>query len=213
MGLRVRRVISRSNRGRRGALPARRDDEAYPRYVEENQRSRMGCIGVRIHLVVLKRALTSRHLVLAALATLLLLVACSTPSTSTTTDIPGDTTPLSDVVAFADYGNPLPELPLGGKEVWGAPDDVVESPPDVVPAEAFADVMEETASNPTSDIADDAGAPTVQTPFQLTTAGGDYLVSPNFRLQVFVAPARPVGHAASPGYRARLGPASFWRKE
>ena len=63
----VRGEIARSNRGRRGTLLARRDDEAYRRYVEEacptkpwrsgEQRSRKGCIGVRIHLVVLKRAL------------------------------------------------------------------------------------------------------------------------------------------------------------
>jgi hypothetical protein len=55
--LRVRRKICRSNRGRRGALLARRDDESYREYGEEEQRSQKGYSGVRIHWNILRRTL------------------------------------------------------------------------------------------------------------------------------------------------------------
>jgi len=45
-------------------------------------------------------------------------------------------------------------------------------------------------------------------PYQCETAGGALLESENYKLEVFIAPVRPVGSVSSPGYKLKLGPAS-----
>lgn len=45
-------------------------------------------------------------------------------------------------------------------------------------------------------------------PYQCETAGGALLESDNYRLEVFIAPVRPIGNLESPSYKLKLGPAS-----
>jgi hypothetical protein len=45
-------------------------------------------------------------------------------------------------------------------------------------------------------------------PYQCETAGGALLESDNYKLEVFIAPVRPIGNIESPGYKLKLGPAS-----
>lgn len=51
----------------------------------------------------------------------------------------------------------------------------------------------------------DGGA--ITQPSQSITSGGGSISSSNYRLKLFIAPARPVGIVASPNYRIQLGPA------
>ena len=51
----------------------------------------------------------------------------------------------------------------------------------------------------------DAGAPTL-VPYESLSAGGARLTSPNYKLDVFVAPVAPAGTGVSTTYRVRLGP-------
>ena len=45
-------------------------------------------------------------------------------------------------------------------------------------------------------------------PYQCETAGGALLESDNYKLEVFIAPVRPIGNVESPSYKLKLGPAS-----
>jgi hypothetical protein len=51
----------------------------------------------------------------------------------------------------------------------------------------------------------DSGPPTI-VPHQSVTAGGARRTSPNYTLDVFVAPVAPSGAASSTNYKVRLGP-------
>jgi hypothetical protein len=59
-----------------------------------------------------------------------------------------------------------------------------------------------------ADGGDDAGPATVPR-FLSETSGGARLLSTNYRLELFVAPARPAGATSSPGHRLRLGPGAL----
>jgi hypothetical protein len=45
-------------------------------------------------------------------------------------------------------------------------------------------------------------------PSQSLTSGGGSVSSANYRIELFIAPVRPVGSVSSPNYRIKLGPAS-----
>ena len=55
---------------------------------------------------------------------------------------------------------------------------------------------------------EDAG-PATAPRFLSETSGGARLLSTNYRLELFVAPARPAGATKSPGYQLKLGPGAL----
>jgi hypothetical protein len=92
-------------------------------------------------------------------------------------------------------------------------EDGVEIPSDV---DAALDPLDEdapltdTADVPAEDIAVEEIiiTPGEGQPYQCETAGGALLESDNYKLEVFIAPVRPVGNLSSPNYKLKLGPAS-----
>lgn len=69
------------------------------------------------------------------------------------------------------------------------------------------DVPDDTIDDTPTDVEeDDGGGAGGGTPFTAETAGGSRLTSPNYRLELFVAPVRPVGKATSTNYEFKLGP-------
>jgi len=44
-------------------------------------------------------------------------------------------------------------------------------------------------------------------PYQCVTSGGALLESDNYKLEVFIAPVRPIGTTSSTNYKLKLGPA------
>jgi hypothetical protein len=97
----------------------------------------------------------------------------------------------------------------GGKEGWQPPVDVPTDGVDVgdVLEDGEADVPADGEDAP-GDAGDD-GPTWGLTPFEVESAGGAKLDSTNFKLEVFVAPVRPVGDIWSTNYKFKLGPAGI----
>jgi len=89
----------------------------------------------------------------------------------------------------------LPEA--DGVEDPAAEDVAVEDPVDV-PTEDVAEAVEEEIII----------TPGEGQPYQCETAGGAFLESDNYKLEVFIAPVRPIGNVSSPNYQLKLGPGS-----
>jgi hypothetical protein len=85
---------------------------------------------------------------------------------------------------------PAPDVPEDGQDGQDGQDMQEE--------DVIGDVEEEEAVHP--------GEPQ---PYQCETAGGAVLTSDNYRLEVFVAPVRPIGNLSSTNYRLKLGPAGL----
>jgi len=52
------------------------------------------------------------------------------------------------------------------------------------------------------------GSPSKARPFASITSGGEKLKTTNYQVDLYVAPAEPIGPATSPGYKINLGPAA-----
>lgn len=89
------------------------------------------------------------------------------------------------------------EVPGDGIEDPAAEDVAVEDPVDVPTEDVTETVEEEIIITPGEG-----------QPYQCETAGGAFLESDNYRLEVFIAPVRPIGSVSSPTYQLKLGPGS-----
>ena len=88
----------------------------------------------------------------------------------------------------------------GGDATTDGEDAPLDSVPD------GDDVIEDTLDD-AEDMEEEDGAGTGGgTPFKAETSGGARLTSPNYELELFIAPVRPVGNPSSTNYNLKLGP-------
>jgi hypothetical protein len=81
-----------------------------------------------------------------------------------------------------------------------------DTAPDLTPTDSGPD-----GTLPDGALADGGGdtGPATAPQFLSETSGGARLLSSNYRLELFVAPARPAGATKSPGYQLKLGPGAL----
>jgi len=103
------------------------------------------------------------------------------------------------------------DVPVDGVDDGGG-DILPES--DVIEDPAAEDVAaEDPVDVPMEDITETVEEEVIITPgegqpYQCETAGGAFLESDNYQLEVFIAPVRPIGSVSSPSYQLKLGPGS-----
>jgi hypothetical protein len=89
-------------------------------------------------------------------------------------------------------------------------DAAADADTDPADADGVEDPSDEDADDMVGDDApdEDAVGPGEGNPLVCETAGGAALASESYRLELFLAPVRPVGSVSSESYRLKLGPAS-----
>ncbi|MFH1437005.1 MAG: hypothetical protein ABIJ56_14950 [Pseudomonadota bacterium] len=88
-------------------------------------------------------------------------------------------------------------------------DPTGEDPAAEVEPDADQDAEEDA---PGDTVEEDGVEPAPVQPFLSETAGGASLSSANYKLELFVAPVRPVGSTSSASYNLKLGPAGVRSK-
>lgn len=125
---------------------------------------------------------------------------------------------LAAVVVAAGCGGKTTKQDAGGDaftdadavDVTGDGDAVADPVGEDAPVDGVTDQPGDQAGDQPGDAAEDApgeevAPPTVQ-PFETESAGGAVLTSANYKMELFVAPARPVGSTSSASYKMKLGP-------
>jgi hypothetical protein len=94
----------------------------------------------------------------------------------------------------------------GGAEIPTEADGIEDPAAEDVAAEDSVDVPPEDVTETVEE--EIIITPGEGQPYQCETAGGAFLESDNYRLEVFIAPVRPIGSVSSPNYQLKLGPGS-----
>jgi hypothetical protein len=95
---------------------------------------------------------------------------------------------------------------------WQPTDALIDTVVDTgldVPAEvedAPDDTGTDTVDAPEDVVEEEAVGPGGSLPFLVESAGGGTLTSEHFTMELFIAPARPVGDVSSESYGLKLGP-------
>jgi len=121
---------------------------------------------------------------------------------------------LAAVVVAAGCGGKTTKQDAGGDafadadavDVTGDGDAAADPAGEDAPADGVTDQAGDTPGDATEDAPGEEVAPPTVQPFETESAGGAVLTSANYKMELFVAPARPVGSTSSASYKMKLGP-------